>query len=63
MYQGAEILIARKNEFQNDILKEMEVFNLETLTPILINMAIILGFSLLFIILTNIVTKKKLKKS
>lgn len=47
----------------NDILKEMEVFNLETLTPILINMAIILGFSLLFIILTNIVTKKKLKKS
>lgn len=47
----------------NDILKEMEVFNLETLKPILINMAIILAFSMVFIILTNVVTKKKLKKS
>lgn len=47
----------------NEILKEMEVFNLETLKPVLINMAIILGFSLVFIIITNVVTKKKLKKS
>lgn len=47
----------------NEILKEMEVFNLETLKPVLINMAIILGFSLVFIIITNVVTKKRLKKS
>lgn len=47
----------------NEILKEMEIFNLETLKPVLINMAIVLGFSLVFIIITNVVTKKKLKKS
>lgn len=46
----------------NDILKEMEIFNLETLKPIFMNMAIILGFSLVFIVITNIVSKKKLKE-
>ena len=47
----------------NEILKEMEVFNLETLEPILMNMAIMIAFSLVFILITNVITKKKLKKS
>lgn len=47
----------------NEILKEMEVFNLETLEPILINMVIMIAFSLVFILITNVITKKKLKKS
>ena len=47
----------------NEILKEMEVFNLETLEPILMNMVIMIAFSLVFILITNVITKKKLKKS
>lgn len=45
----------------NDILKTLEEFNFETLKPIFINMGAILAFSLLFIILTNIISKKKRK--
>ena len=43
----------------NDILKTLEEFNFETLKPIFINMGAILAFSLLFIVLTNMVSKKK----
>lgn len=43
----------------NELLKELEVVNFETLQPILTNMAVILVFAIAFIILTNIVTKKK----
>lgn len=43
----------------NEILKELEVFNFETLKPIIINMGIVLIFSILFIVITNIVSKKK----
>ena len=45
----------------NEILKTIEVFNFKTIKPILSNMLIILAFSILFIVLTNIVTKKKQK--
>ncbi|MEI3530056.1 MAG: ABC transporter permease [Bacilli bacterium] len=45
----------------NEILKTLEVFNFETIKPIIENMLAILGFSLLFIILTNMVTKRKQK--
>lgn len=45
----------------NEILKTLEVFNFKTIKPILSNMLIILAFSILFIVLTNIVTKKKQK--
>ena len=45
----------------NESLKTLEVFNLETMQPIITNMIVILGFSILFIILTNIVSKRKQK--
>lgn len=45
----------------NESLKTLEVFNLETMQPIITNMVVILGFSILFIILTNIVSKRKQK--
>lgn len=45
----------------NESLKTLEVFNLETMQPIITNMIVILGFSIIFIILTNIVLKRKQK--
>lgn len=46
----------------NDLLKEVEVFNIETIRPILTNMFIIICFSIVFIIVTNVVSSKKRKK-
>lgn len=43
----------------NEALKTIEQFNIQTLKPLIINMAIILCFALLFIILTNIISRKK----
>lgn len=45
----------------NEILTELEVFNFETMKPILMNMGIILIFAITFIIITNLVSKKKRK--
>ena len=45
----------------NESLKTLEIFNLETMKPIITNMIVILGFSIIFIILTNIVSKRKQK--
>ena len=45
----------------NESLKTLKVFNLETMQPIITNMIVILGFSIIFIILTNIVSKRKQK--
>lgn len=45
----------------NELLKTIEVFSLDTMKPLLINMAIIIIFSLVFIILANIVSKRKQK--
>lgn len=45
----------------NEMLKNMEIINIQTLKPIIINMIIILLFSILFIVLNNIITKKKRK--
>lgn len=45
----------------NEILKTIETFNFETLKPIITNMAIMIGFAIIFIVLTNIVSKKKRK--
>ena len=47
----------------NELLKTIEVFNFETLKPIFINMIVILLFTILFIVITNIVSKKKRKIS
>ena len=46
----------------NEIVKTLEIINLETLKPILTNMGVLLIFSLLFIVITNLITKKKRKK-
>ena len=43
----------------NNAIRNLEGFNLETLAPIIIDMVILLGFSLLFFGLTNLVTKKR----
>lgn len=43
----------------NDLLKNIEYFHFDTLQPIFINMAVLIGFSLLFIIINNIILKRK----
>ena len=45
----------------NETLKKIEIFNLDTMQPILLKMIILIGYSLLFIILTNVVSKRKQK--
>lgn len=45
----------------NDLLKNMEVINFSSLQPIFINMLILIGFIILFIIANNVVTRKKQK--
>lgn len=45
----------------NELVKTIEEFNFETLKPIIINMGVIVGFSVLFVIITNIVSNKKRK--
>lgn len=46
----------------NELLKGIEVFDMNSLGPIIINMGVLIGFIIIFIVLTNIVTKLKLKK-
>lgn len=43
----------------NELVGKLEVINIETLKPILINMGIMLVFSIIFVILSNIFSKKK----
>ena len=43
----------------NEILTKLEVFKLETIRPILINMGIILGFTVGFVIISNFIAKRK----
>ncbi len=45
----------------NETLKKIEIFNLDTMQSILLNMLILICYSLLFIILTNVVSKRKQK--
>lgn len=45
----------------NELLKTLEVINLNTLKPIIINMLFLCGFIVLFIIITNIISRKKQK--
>ena len=45
----------------NDKLSKLETINIETLKPVLTNIGIIIGFTIIFIILTNIISKKKSK--
>jgi len=43
----------------NDLMQKIETFNLDSLKPIIINNLIVIGFTIVFIILTNIIIKKK----
>lgn len=45
----------------NDVLKTVEEMSAAALRPVFVNMAVLLGFTLLFIIITNIVSSKKRK--
>lgn len=44
----------------NDTIKTLETINLETIRPVFINMGIILIFSLIFVIISNIISKRKI---
>lgn len=45
----------------NELVKSIDVFSFETLKPIFINMFVIIAFSLMFIVITNIISKRKRK--
>lgn len=45
----------------NELIKTMEEFNLETLKPIMINMGVVLLFAIGFIIVANLIERKKRK--
>lgn len=57
----AHILPAYYYINSNDLLKNIDVINISSMHPIIINMIIIIMFSILFIILNNLVTRKKRK--
>lgn len=46
--------------YSNELLKSVEVFDFINLKPIVINMLVLVLFGILFVILTNIVSKRKL---
>lgn len=45
----------------NEALKTLEEFNFETIKPLIANMVIMIGFATVFIILSNIVSRRKRK--
>jgi ABC-2 type transport system permease protein len=45
----------------NDVVKKLETINFETLYPVFINISVLVGFSVLFIVIANVVSKKKLR--
>lgn len=59
----AHILPAYYYINSNDLLKNIDVINISSMQPIIINMVIIIMFSILFIILNNVVTRKKRKSN
>ena len=45
----------------NNQVIQLESFQTESLQPIIINMGILIGFTLIFIIITNFISKRKRK--
>lgn len=43
----------------NDLLQSIETFTLSNLKPIFINMGVMISFCIIFVIITNIISKKK----
>lgn len=58
----AHILPAYYYINSNDLLKSIEVININSVMPIIINMMFVIVFSVLFIIINNMVTRLKLKE-
>lgn len=59
----AHILPAYWFVSNNDLIKTMEIINISTLKPYLINIFVLIIFIIIFVVLTNIVSKKKQKFS
>lgn len=45
----------------NELIKKIEVINWDTMEPVIINMVVLLFFSILFIMLTNFISRRKRK--
>lgn len=45
----------------NELLKTIEVFSMESLKPIIINMGLVVLFTIMFVVITNIISNKKRK--
>ena len=45
----------------NETIAKLEEFNIDTLMPVIVNAGIVIAFSVVFVILTNLVTKKRRK--
>ena len=45
----------------NELLKEIEIFNIDTLKPIILNMIVIVIFSVIFVVITNVISNKNKK--
>ena len=43
----------------NQLIKTIESFNIDTLKPIFINVGVVLAFTIVFVILSNYISKKK----
>ena len=59
--QIAHVLPAYWYIHSNELLKTIEIINFETLKPLLVNMSVMVGFSILFIISNSIISKRKQK--
>ena len=43
----------------NELIKNMEVFDFNNIRPLLINASVIVAFCIIFVVLTNFISKKK----
>lgn len=46
----------------NEVIKTTEIFNIDSVTPMIINMGVVILFTIGFVIITNIITKRNRKK-
>ena len=57
----SEMIISRYYISTNEAVATLEEFNLDTMKHLITNMVIMIGFAVLFILLANVVTRKKRK--
>lgn len=46
----------------NEVIKTTEIFNIDSVTPMIINMGVVILFTIGFVIITNIITKRNRKR-